>query len=79
MSILFISDVHADLRSLEAILSIIADGRFKGKHSEVVLIPNLGDTMERGYHPKEIIDKLRELKKMFPSSRCEEIMTKRCY
>jgi predicted MPP superfamily phosphohydrolase len=66
VSILFMSDVHADIRSLEAILSIIADGRFKGKHSEVELILNLGDTMERGYSPNEVIDKLRELKKTIP-------------
>jgi predicted MPP superfamily phosphohydrolase len=66
VSILFISDVHADIRSLEAILSIIADRRFKGKHSEVELILNLGDIVERGYHPREVIDKLRELEKTAP-------------
>jgi predicted MPP superfamily phosphohydrolase len=67
VSILFISDVHADIRSLEAILSIIADGRFKGKHSEVQLILNLGDTVERGYHPEQVINKLRELEKTLPA------------
>jgi predicted MPP superfamily phosphohydrolase len=61
VSILFVSDVHADIRALEAILAITADMRFVRKHSEVELILNLGDTLERGYHPREVIDKLREL------------------
>ncbi|MGA7075463.1 MAG: metallophosphoesterase [Halobacteriota archaeon] len=66
MSILVISDVHADIRALEAILSITADKRFARKHSKVETILNLGDTVERGYHPREVIDKLRELETTLP-------------
>ena len=66
VSILVISDVHADIRALEAILEITADTRFVRKHSEVELILNLGDTVERGYHPREVIDSLRALEKTRP-------------
>lgn len=66
VSILFIADVHADIRALEAILLITADKRFALKHSKVEMILNLGDTVERGYHPAEVFDKLRELEKILP-------------
>jgi len=66
VSILVISDVHADIRALEAILSITADKRFTQKYSKIEQILNLGDTVERGYHPREVIDKLRELQKTVP-------------
>ncbi len=66
MSTLVISDVHADIRSLEAIISITADKRFTRKHSTVERLLNLGDTIERGYHPREVVHKLRELETMLP-------------
>jgi len=66
VSILVISDVHADICALEAILRITADTRFVRKHSEVELTLNLGDTVERGYHPREVIDTLRALEKTRP-------------
>lgn len=66
VSTLVISDVHADIHSLEAIISITADKRFTRKHSKVEKILNLGDTIERGYHPREVVDKLRELETMLP-------------
>ncbi|MGZ4911561.1 MAG: metallophosphoesterase family protein [Halobacteriota archaeon] len=66
MSILFISDVHSDIQALEAILTITANEAFVRTHSKVETILNLGDTVERGYHPGEVIDKLRELEAMLP-------------
>lgn len=66
MSILFISDVHSDMWALEAILTITADKAFVRQHSKVEMILNLGDTVERGYHPREVIDKLRELEVTLP-------------
>ena len=68
VSILVISDLHADIRAFEAILLITADKRFARKYSKVALILNLGDTVERGYHPGQVIDKLRELEKTVPVS-----------
>ena len=66
MSILVISDVHADIQALEAILSIIEDKQFKQHYSKIKQVLNLGDTVERGYHPEEVIDKLRELQRTVP-------------
>jgi len=66
MSTLIISDIHADVRALECILSIISDAKFVRKYSKVERILNLGDTIDRGYHPREVIDKIRELKKSIP-------------
>jgi len=66
VTILVISDLHADIHSLEAILLITADKRFARKYSKTELILNLGDTVERGYHPGEVIDKLLELEKTAP-------------
>ncbi|MDD1721346.1 MAG: metallophosphoesterase [Euryarchaeota archaeon] len=66
MSVLVISDVHADICAFEAILSITTDKRFMQKYSEVEMILNLGDTVERGYHPREVIDKLKALETKLP-------------
>jgi predicted phosphodiesterase len=66
MSTLIISDIHADIRAFDCILSIISDARFVRKYSKVEKIFNLGDTIDRGYHPREVIDKIRELKKSIP-------------
>jgi len=66
VSILVISDVHADIEALNAILSIVTDERFTHLYTKVEKILNLGDTIERGYHPNEVIEKLRELKKTLP-------------
>jgi predicted phosphodiesterase len=66
MSTLIISDVHADLRALQSILSITSDTRFIQEFSKVERVFNLGDTIERGYHPKEVIDEIRNLQKNIP-------------
>ncbi len=66
MSTLIISDIHADIRALESILSITSDTKFVRKFSKVERIFNLGDTIERGYHPKEVINAIRNLQKSIP-------------
>ncbi len=66
MSTLIISDLHADIRALESILSITRDTKFIEKFSKVEKILNLGDTIERGYHPKEVINAIRNLQKSIP-------------
>jgi hypothetical protein len=66
MSLLVISDVHADIEALEAICSVVADKRFVQTHSKVENILNLGDTVERGYHPREVVERLRALQHTVP-------------
>ncbi len=66
MSLLVISDVHADIHSLETILLITADKRFAQKYSRVEKLLNLGDTVERGYHPREVVETLRKLETTLP-------------
>ena len=67
MSLLVISDIHADNRALEAILGVVADKRFVQTYTEVEKILNLGDTLERGFHPKEVVDTLRALEQSIPT------------
>lgn len=66
MSLLVVSDIHADNRALEAILAVVADKRFVQTHTRVEKMLNLGDTVERGYHPREVVDTLRALGQTIP-------------
>ncbi|MCD6207886.1 MAG: metallophosphoesterase [Methanosarcinales archaeon] len=58
---LIISDVHADVRALNAILAITSDPKFIAMYGEVRQVINLGDTIGRGNHPVETIERLLEL------------------
>jgi hypothetical protein len=58
--------VHADIQALKAILSITADKRFVRKYSRVERILNLGDTMERGSHPQEVVNTFEVLQQTLP-------------
>jgi hypothetical protein len=58
---LLISDIHADIGALEAILRLAADEAFTGRYGPVERIFNVGDVVERGYHPCEVIDRLKGL------------------
>ena len=58
---LIISDIHADVHALNAILSVVADPKFIARYGEVRQVINLGDTVERGNHPVETIERLLEL------------------
>ena len=59
--ILFFSDIHADAGALDLLLKISADQAFVERFGAVEKIINLGDTVERGYNPCEIIDRLGSL------------------
>jgi hypothetical protein len=58
---LLISDIHADIGALEAILRLSGDGAFTERYGRVERILNLGDVVERGYNPCEVIDRLKGL------------------
>lgn len=62
MARLIISDIHADIHALNAIMGIIDDQTFADRYGEVTGIINLGDVVERGYHPVEVIERLLEMK-----------------
>ncbi|KAF5411155.1 MAG: metallophosphoesterase [Euryarchaeota archaeon] len=61
MARLIISDIHADIDSLNAIIEIIEDPSFTARYGDVTGIINLGDAVGRGFHPIEVIERLLEL------------------
>ena len=63
---LVFSDIHADIDALESILEIASSGDFIKKYGNFSRIINLGDVLERGSHPKQVLDKLQYLKKNYP-------------
>jgi len=62
MARLIISDIHADIRALNAIMEIVGDQAFIDRYGEVTGILNLGDVVERGFHPEEVVERLLEIK-----------------
>lgn len=56
---LVVSDIHADTGSLEAILRTVANREFVKRYGKTTKILSLGDCVERGYHPCEVIDRLK--------------------
>lgn len=64
MSILFISDIHADLRALDAVLNIVRDPRFTRTYEPVEKVICLGDVVEGGDQPEPVIGLLRALPDM---------------
>ena len=62
---LIISDIHADITALENILGVIYSPDFKKNYGEYSRIINLGDLLERGTHPKEVLNKLNSLSKNY--------------
>lgn len=63
---LLISDIHADINGLETILETVFSSDFQKKYGEVSRLINLGDLLERGTNPKEVLQKLSELSKSYP-------------
>ncbi|HSA98542.1 MAG TPA: metallophosphoesterase [Candidatus Nitrosotenuis sp.] len=63
---LVFSDIHADIRGLEAILKITSSFEFEEKYGKVSRIINLGDLLERGTGPKEVLQKMQDLSKNYP-------------
>jgi len=63
---LVFSDIHADINALDTILNIVNMSEFKKKYGEYSRIINLGDILERGTHPSEVLKKLTLLEKTYP-------------
>ncbi len=63
---LVFSDIHADIEGLETILQIALSADFQSKYGTVSRIINLGDLLERGTSPKQVLHKLKELSKSYP-------------
>ena len=60
---LVFSDIHADFGALDKILKIIDSQEFKTKYGKLDRIINLGDVLERGTKPKEVLSTLKSLEK----------------
>jgi len=60
---LLISDIHADISALDAILDLTTSIDFKKKYGEISRVINLGDVLERGTHPKQVLEKMMDLSK----------------
>jgi predicted phosphodiesterase len=63
---LVFSDIHADIDGLESILNMASSSDFVKKYGNYSRIINLGDVLERGTHPKEVLDRLQSLEKNYP-------------
>ncbi|MDE1724417.1 MAG: metallophosphoesterase [Thaumarchaeota archaeon] len=62
---LVFSDIHADLNGLDAIIKTVSSDDFVKKYGSFSRIINLGDLLERGVHPKQVISKLRSLEQNY--------------
>lgn len=62
---LVFSDIHADIKALETILQVATNSEFEKKHGIFSRILNLGDVLERGTHPKEVLAKLESLSSQY--------------
>lgn len=60
---LIFSDIHADIDALDTILKIATSEAFTKKYGNFERIINLGDILERGSHPKQLLTKLDSLTK----------------
>lgn len=63
---LVISDIHADVYALNTIIDLITSIDFKKKYGEISRILNLGDLLERGTHPKQVLERMVALSKNYP-------------
>jgi predicted phosphodiesterase len=62
---LVFSDIHADIDGLNTILDITFSSDFQNQYGRVTRIINLGDVLERGTSPKEVLQKMIELSKSY--------------
>jgi hypothetical protein len=60
-SILLFSDIHADIGALDEILRLAYSDDFSDRYGPVTGVVNLGDILERGHAPLEVIDRLESL------------------
>lgn len=62
---LILSDIHADFKGLTNILDIVTSKDFIHKYGEFSRILCLGDILERGTQPKEVLSLLLEFSKQY--------------
>jgi len=63
---LVFSDIHADIDALETILKVVSSDDFIKKYGSFDRIINLGDLLERGSAPKQVLTRLEFLQKNYP-------------
>jgi len=63
---LVFSDIHADIDGLETILDLANSSEFQSQYGKFSRIINLGDLLERGTSPKQVMQKMNELSKSYP-------------
>ena len=63
---LVISDIHADIDAFDKIMELVNSQDFKEKFGNYSRIINLGDILERGTHPKQVLNKFEQLEKNYP-------------
>jgi predicted MPP superfamily phosphohydrolase len=63
---LVFSDIHADIDALETILKVVSSDDFIKKYGSFERIINLGDLLERGSAPKQVLTRLEFLQKNYP-------------
>ena len=63
---LVLSDIHADIDALNTIIDLVTSKDFEKKYGKITRILNLGDILERGTHPKQVLEKLDLLAKNYP-------------
>ena len=63
---LVFSDIHADYTALDAILNMTTSDEFTKKYGTFSRIINLGDLLERGTNPKQVLEKMKSLEKNYP-------------
>lgn len=63
---LVFSDIHADIDALDTILEIATSNNFTKKYGSFDRIINLGDVLERGNNPRQVLTRLDSVKKNYP-------------
>ncbi|NDB88382.1 MAG: hypothetical protein EB164_05575 [Thaumarchaeota archaeon] len=63
---LVFSDIHADIDGLETILDLANSSEFQSRYGKFSRIINLGDLLERGTSPKQVLHKMNEMSKSYP-------------
>lgn len=62
---LVFSDIHADIEGLETILDVAFSSEFENQYGKISRIINLGDLLERGTSPKQVLQKMTDLSKSY--------------
>ena len=63
---LVFSDIHADISAINTIIDLTTSIDFQKKYGKISRIINLGDVLERGTQPKQVLAKMMDLTKNYP-------------